>query len=89
MMLFRVRRDRNRAQERRVDGSGILMPGQEPHTRFRIVRMSSGLSLSDTVRSRPEQTMDEEEENNQPSGSADSPSLASIVIRYAHYLRMP
>lgn len=52
-LCHRSRRERNRAQDRRVGGSGILMPDQEPHTRFRIVRMSSGLALADAARTRP------------------------------------
>uniref|UniRef100_A0A1B6J6L9 Uncharacterized protein n=1 Tax=Homalodisca liturata TaxID=320908 RepID=A0A1B6J6L9_9HEMI len=55
----RSRRERNRVQDRRVGGSGILMPDQEPHTRFRIVRMSSGLALADVSHGRAQMGSDE------------------------------
>uniref|UniRef100_A0A1B6LSV5 Uncharacterized protein n=1 Tax=Graphocephala atropunctata TaxID=36148 RepID=A0A1B6LSV5_9HEMI len=56
----RSRRERNRVQDRRVGGSGILMPDQEPHTRFRIVRMSSGLALADVSQARAQQQNNED-----------------------------
>lgn len=84
-------------QERRMGGSGILMPDQEPHTRFRIVRMSSGLGLAEPSQhsSEDEQMITEPEEGQAAEDSDDedrnprhsavevrAASVASIVIRY-------
>lgn len=79
LIYHRSRRERNRAQDRRVGGSGILMPDQEPHTRFRIVRMSSGLALTDAARTRP-RDMDEDPSHDVEVG----PATVTIQQTSAH-----